>query len=209
MPNESTSAPLPATRRSLLHVGCGPNNPARLPSYFQQDHWHEIRLDIDPQVAPDILASITDLSQIPSSSIDAVWSSHNLEHLHAFEVPTALAELQRVLKPDGFLLATLPDLGAIARHLLHGDLEDTLYHSAAGPIAALDILFGHQASIAAGKTYMAHRTGFTSDSLGRALIAAGFTSVSIHEGKRWDLWALATQAETPENIAHELGDLVR
>lgn len=193
--------------RLLLHVGCGIDNPARLPDYFREGGWAEIRLDVDPLVKPDIVASITDLSIMASASVDAVWSSHNLEHLHGFEVPQALAELRRVLKPDGFFLVTLPNLEAIARYLMAGALTDVLYESAAGPITALDVIYGHQASLRAGNAHMAHRTAFTSSTLGQALLDAGFDSVRVHEGSRWDLWALATMPETPESIFASLGDV--
>jgi len=59
---------------------------------------------------PDIVCSITDMSPVAADSVDAVWSSHNLEHLQRHEVPVALAEFLRVLKPAGLLLLTLPDL---------------------------------------------------------------------------------------------------
>jgi hypothetical protein len=48
-----------------------------------------------------------------------------------------------------------------------------------GPIAPLDILYGHRPSLASGNTFMAHRTGFTADTLGAALIKAGFAAVMI------------------------------
>ena len=44
------------------------------------------------------------------ASVDAVFSSHNIEHLYPHEVPLALKEFMRVLKPDGFVLMTCPDL---------------------------------------------------------------------------------------------------
>ena len=189
--------------RHLLHVGCGPANPARLPAPFATG-WREIRLDIDPAVAPDIVASLTSLAGVDDAAIDAVYSSHNLEHLHPFEVPLALAEFMRVLKPDGYALITLPDLRAIARQIANDQLEEPLYQSAAGPISALDVLFGHQASLARGNAFMAHRTGFTARSLGRHLIAAGFSEVRVHEGRNWDLWAIATMPDTPAAVFDEL-----
>ena len=46
--------------RCVLHVGCGGADPAKLPeAFFPAVAWREIRLDIDPGVAPDIIASIT------------------------------------------------------------------------------------------------------------------------------------------------------
>lgn len=205
--NEAAEQARPAPRK-LLHVGCGTARPERMPACFTNGQWQEIRLDIDQSVAPDIIASITDLSPVEDASMDAVWSSHNLEHLNAFEVPTALTEFRRVLKEDGFALITLPDLRAIARHVLADNLTNTLYESPAGPITPLDVIFGHQASIEKGNHYMAHRTGFTASTLGQALLDAGFDEVRVHEGKRWDLWAVATMPSTPGDLFDELDGVV-
>lgn len=180
--------------KTVLHVGCG-NSPAfRMPHCFQGKEWEEIRLDIDPLVKPDIVADLIDMSAINDESVDAVWSSHNLEHLDDFNVPLALAEIHRVLKPNGFALITLPDMEHIARLIVNGKIDEILYVSPAGPITPLDMLFGHQASQRRGNRHMAHRTGFTAERLGNLLIRAGFTEVRVCPGKNYDLWAVAVKA---------------
>ena len=70
---------------------------------FNTPEWHELRLDIDPSVGPDVVGTMTDMAEVISESVDAIFSSHNLEHLEAHEVPVALQEFRRVLKPDGHL----------------------------------------------------------------------------------------------------------
>lgn len=204
--NPPQSNPGPA--RQLLHVGCGKAGTDRLPVYFQNQQWQEIRLDIDPGVEPDIIGSITDLRAVCGASVDAIWSSHNLEHLNSFEVPLALAEFKRVVKPDGFVLISLPDLRAIARLIADDHLTEPLYDSAAGPISPLDMLFGHQASLAQGNHYMAHRTGFTGRTLGQALLDAGFAEVRVYEGQRWDLLAVATMPQTRVEVFDELSKVM-
>jgi predicted SAM-dependent methyltransferase len=47
---------------------------------------------------------------VATGSVDAIWSSHNLEHLQRHEVPLALREFFTVLKPQGLLLLELPNL---------------------------------------------------------------------------------------------------
>jgi SAM-dependent methyltransferase len=200
--------PQAAPARQLLHVGCGPNRQERLPACFRTAQWQEIRLDIDPNVKPHIVGSITDLSAVADARIDALWSSHNLEHLNSYEVPAALAEFKRVLKPDGFALISVPDLRAIARHIALDQLTQPLYQSASGPISALDVVFGHQASLASGNRYMAHRTGFTASTLGQCLLDAGFDEVRVHQGQRWDLWAIATLADTPADCFDALDEVM-
>lgn len=177
--------------KTLLHIGCGTASPERLPECFRGVHWREIKLDIDPRVNPDIVASLTDMSMVATASADAVWSSHNLEHLEGFQVPKALEEICRVLKPGGFALITLPDLGRIAQLITEGRADQVLYTSPAGPITPLDMLFGHQASLTRGNHYMAHRTGFTAERLGTMLAEAGFGEVRVVKGRSFDLWAVA------------------
>jgi SAM-dependent methyltransferase len=189
------NAEAPAMLRSLLHVGCGPADPRKLPpAFFTPGEWREVRLDIDPGVVPDILGSITDMAAVATASFDAVWSAHNLEHLFAHEVPLALREFRRVLRPGGFALITLPDLQRVAELVAQDRLTEAAYVSPAGPIAPLDMLYGHGAAIAQGNPFMAHRTGFTARSLEAALVAARFDSVRVVRDESYALWATATVA---------------
>jgi SAM-dependent methyltransferase len=134
---------------------------------------------------------MTQMDAVASGSVDAVWSSHNLEHLYAHEVPLALAEFYRVLKPAGFALITLPDLQSVARLIVEDKLEETAYQSAAGPIAAIDMMYGHRGYIARGNQHMGHRTGFTARTLGDALVRVGFARAEVKRGNAYDIWALA------------------
>jgi SAM-dependent methyltransferase len=188
---------VPAELPVVLHVGCGAPNPAKLPAaYFPADLWRELRLDIDPEVEPDIQASITDMSPVATGSVDAVWSAHNLEHLFAHEVPLALAEFCRVMRPGGFLLVTMPDLQQVAALVAQGVLEDAAYQSLMGPISPLDMLYGHGASIRAGNSFMAHRTGFTATTLAGHLARAGFSDIKVERDGHFALWALALKPAT-------------
>jgi predicted SAM-dependent methyltransferase len=127
---------------------------------------------------------------VPAASVDAIWSSHNLEHLFAHEVPVALREFLRVLKPGGVALVTMPDLQQVAEFVAADRLEDVIYQSPAGPITARDCLYGLGTAIAAGNVFMAHRTGFTAKSLRRHLIEAGFVDVQTWFSP-FALWAEA------------------
>jgi len=178
----------PAT---VLHVGCGPMRQESLPSLFRAQHWKEIRLDIDPAVAPDILASMTDMSQIGTGTMDAVYAAHCLAQLAAHDVTPALREMRRVLKPHASALITTPDLQEVASHIAQGRLDEALYLSPMGPIAPHDILFGHRDSVAAGKIAMAHRTGFIATTLAASLIGAGFAACLVQrDPARFNLIAI-------------------
>jgi len=177
--------------KTVLNVGCGYPLRQRLHRQFHGPEWREIRLDLDPAVQPDIVCSITDMSPVTTGSVDAIWSSHNLEHLQRHEVPLALSEFIRALKPRGFLFLTLPDLRQVAQLVAEDRLEDQAYASPSGPITALDMIFGHTASLARGNAFMAHRTGFTARTLHRVLTEAGFVDVAVRQGNSFDLWATA------------------
>ena len=189
-PAEPITPVAEAPMRSVLHVGCGVADPAKLPAaFFPAGLWSELRLDIDPGVAPDIIASITEMGVVETASVDAVWSAHNLEHLAAHEVPLALAEFRRVLRADGFVLATMPDLQQVAELVAADNLEGAAYLSAMGPIAALDMLYGYRPAIAQGNAFMGHRTGFTATTLATHLQRAGFAEVRVQRDGAFALWA--------------------
>jgi protein O-GlcNAc transferase len=176
-------------QKLVLHVGCGAYNPKKLHSIFQSEEWKEVRFDIDPNVQPDILGSMTDMHMVEDESVHAIWSSHNIEHLYPHEVEVAFKEFLRILKPDGFLYVTLPDIQEVAKHVAEGNLEDPLYDSPAGPISAIDIMYGHRASLARGNLFMAHRTGFTANTLGEHLTTTGFRDVKVKR-ETLNLWAV-------------------
>ncbi|MFM8525412.1 MAG: class I SAM-dependent methyltransferase [Cyanobacteriota bacterium] len=193
---------------TLLHVGCGGKRIDRTP--FAGSGWQELRLDIDPSVEPDLVGSLTDLGAVADASVDAVFSSHNLEHLYPHEVPTALAEFRRVLKPSGLVVITCPDLQTVAALVAEDRLVEPAYTSGMGPITPLDILYGHRASLAAGNHYMAHRCGFTRTVLTGTVRAAGFVQcASLRRPSAFDLWILATvETWSDERLREAAGRLL-
>lgn len=191
--------------RDVLHVGCGSSTIAQMPSGFQDGSWRELRFDIDPAYDPDFVGTMTDMHAVASGSVDALYSSHNIEHVYAHEVQTVLREFRRVLKPDGFAVVTCPDIVSVATHIAEGRLEDPLYQSPTGAIFALDVIYGHAAAVAAGETYMAHCTGFSQRTLGLNGQAAGFGRVAVRaRPQKFDLWMVATRSAVPDEALAEL-----
>lgn len=208
LPEAATAAPLPP--KTVLHVGPGHRrNGAPLPPCFQGQGWRELRLDIDPANEPDLLGSMLDMAAVASGSVAAVYSAHNIEHVHAHEVPVVLGEFFRVLQADGYAVITCPDLQAVAALIANDQLTEPAYQSPAGPISPLDILYGHGAALAAGHHAMAHKCGFTLKTLTTALQAAGFQAVA---GKRrargFDLWVVATRKPCDEAYLRALAGQV-
>lgn len=177
-------------QKRVLHVGCGVHTPDKLHEQFRTPDWKEVRLDINPKVQPDIIASMTDMKEVETASFEALYSSHNLEHLHPHEVPVALAEFNRVLRHGGFILITLPDLGQVAECIARGEEEKAVLMTNKGPITPLDILYGFRPFLAAGNLFMAHNFAFTAATLEKFLKDAGFTEVAVERDGEFNLWGV-------------------
>ena len=190
----------------LLHVGCGPKTKAQTTRGFNNEAWQEVRLDIDESVNPDVTGTMTDMSAVEAASVDAIFSSHNIEHLYPHEVPVAVAEFLRVLNEKGFVVITCPDLQSVCALIAQDKLLEPAYTAPAGPIAPLDILYGHRPQMARGNLYMAHRCGFTQKVLAATLQSCGFGSVAsmARPAPFFDLWALATKAKHDEHSLRTL-----
>ena len=159
--------------KTLLNVGCGKSNISNLHGFKDSD-WKEIRFDIDKDVNPDVLGSLTDMSLVETSSIDAIYSAYNIDHIYAHEVPKAFKEFYRVLKDDGIVVLRCPDIQKVCEVISQDKLLEPLYESPIGPIYPIDILFGNRNQIAAGNEFMAKKVGFTYSVLDKTFSEAGF-----------------------------------
>ncbi len=186
--------------KTFLHVGCGNKRKDRTTKALSSHGWNEVRFDIDESVNPDLVGSMIDMSSVETMSVDAVFSSHNIEHLYPHEVPIALSEFFRVLKSDGIAVITCPDLQSVCALIAEDKLTESAYTSPAGPIAPIDILYGLRSSMAKGNLYMAHRCGFTQKVLIGTLQQCGFKSVATTARGHpyFDLWAVASKQEHTE-----------
>lgn len=189
----------------FLHIGCGPKYQLQTP--FAGKSWNEIRLDIDSSVCPDVIGTMTDMSEVSTNSIDALFSSHNIEHLYPHEVPIALSEFKRVMKPDGFLLLTCPDLQSVCGLVAQDKLTEPAYFSGMGPISPLDILYGHRDSMQRGNLYMAHRCGFTAKVLAGTLSTSGFDATVSSKPHNFALWSIAIPGCEGVDNSHRLKSL--
>jgi hypothetical protein len=182
---------------TFLHIGCGAKHKDETTKGFNRPEWSEVRLDIDPGVRPDIVADMVDMSVVASGSMDAIFSSHNIEHLYQHQTPVALGEFRRVLRPGGFAVIGCPDLQAVAKMIAEDRLGEPVYRSPAGPVTPHDMLYGFGPQMAKGHLFMAHRSGFTRTTLIEALRQAGFGRVGARR-TRLDLWVVATNGYMPD-----------
>ena len=191
--------------KTFLHVGCGPQYKSEIKG-FDNENWKEIRFDIDEKVDPDIVGTLLDMRAVETGSVDAIYSSHNIEHVFPHEVPIVLREFHRVLKDDGMVVLRCPDLQGACEAIVNDKLLEPLYGSDAGPIAPIDLLYGYRESIALGNEYMAHKCGFTYSVLNSLFLEAGF---KINYGGRnpdvFELFIVSFKQEKTEAEAESLG----
>ena len=191
--------------KTFLHVGCGPQDKNTIHG-FNNDNWKEIRFDIDKNVNPDIEGTITNMKLVKTNSVDAIYSSHNIEHVYPHQVPSVLREFYRVLKNDGIVVLKCPDLQSVCEAVVDDKLLEPLYQSSGGPISPIDILYGWRKAISRGNEYMAHKGGFTYSVLKGAFIEAGF---KMNYGGRnpgvWELFIVSFKQLKTEEEAVNIG----
>ncbi|PZO42673.1 MAG: methyltransferase type 11 [Pseudanabaena frigida] len=123
-------------------------------------------LDIENRPEVDYVGDAGDLSQFEDESIEAIYACHVLEHFyHSLhnEMIFTLAEWHRVLKKDGQLMISVPDLKILS--LLyshpHTDVKTRL--------ELMHIIFGAQVN-----QYDVHKVGFDIDIMCLYLTEVGF-----------------------------------
>ena len=182
----------------FLHVGCGSQNKSSCLG-FNNDNWKEIRFDIDKNVNPDIVGTLTDMKLVETGSVDAVYSAYNIDHIYSHQVPIALREFYRVLKEDGIVVITCPDIQGVCEIIAQDKLLEPLYESPIGPISPIDVLYGSRKQVAGGNEYMAKKGGFTYSALNGSLYEAGFkVRVGGRRPETWGLWIVAFKQKKPE-----------
>jgi predicted SAM-dependent methyltransferase len=144
----------------------------------------EVRVDIDPAVKPDIVASMTDLGDI--GQYGSIWCCHALEHLHPIDGLQALREFCRVLVPGGSAMVLVPDLEDVR------PTNDILYQSPAGPITGLDMYYGHGPDTRTNP-HMMHRTGFVAATLQALMNQAGFSKVRVDRISDYNLFGVGVK----------------
>lgn len=89
--------------QTKLHLACGKQI---------KDGW--LNVDLNPPKANNTLAhDLTKRFPLPSSHFEIIYAEHFLEHLDQVDGIAFLSECHRVLRPDGVLRLSMPDLDQI------------------------------------------------------------------------------------------------
>lgn len=165
-----------------LNVGCGP---------YRAEGWHN--LDLGPTTATDAIASLAHLP-FPDGSAEHVYLGHVLEHVAWEDVPVALREVRRVLRPGGEALVVGPDV--------RRGVEGGMPWAELVTIVEWDVPFDYNLDMAAGR----HHWNCTAERVATALAAANFSDVVELPVERvsgdWPLvsrvwWQCAVRAQAP------------
>ena len=126
-----------------------------------KEGWSLLNAQDGPGV--DFVGDIRDLSQFSSASCSMIYGSHILEHIGQQDMVETLSGIRRLLKPDGELCISVPDLDTLCRLFIHPELNyDAKFH-------VMRMMFGGQVD-----PWDFHYIGLNYEILSNYLSASGF-----------------------------------
>lgn len=127
--------------------------------------WKILNAQAGPGV--DYVGDCADLGRFADGSVEEIYASHVLEHLgYQSELPRALKEFHRVLRPGGIARISVPDFERLVRLFL--DPASTLDER----YVCMRMVFGGQVD-----EFDYHRVGLSEEFLTQYLLHAGFSRV--------------------------------
>lgn len=190
--------------KTFLNVDFDSSNKTQIKG-FDDDNWNEIRFVIDKNVDPGFERTLFDMSQVNSESLDAVYSCNNIECFYPHEVEIVLGEFLRVLNHDGYVVVQCRDLQSACDYVSQDKLLDTLFESEAGPISAMDILYGPIKDLTNGHHSRLHKCGFTYSALIEVFRKAGFKKwIGGRRPKKFELFLIACKSDKADEDLNKL-----
>lgn len=143
---------LPKSNIVKVHLGCGSVN-----------HPDFINIDGYPHSHVHFVGRIDKLPMLKDSSVDLIYASHCLEHFHYRRTREILMEWRRVLKKQGDIFLSVPDLDKLV-----GIYQQT----GNNPELIIEQLMGGQ-----NNKYNYHFNAFNKTSLSQMLTEVGFDQI--------------------------------
>jgi len=139
-----------------LHLGCGEK---RIEGF--------INIDILQHKNVDVIDDVSKLKSIENESVDLIYACHVLEHFKRNEYMEVLKRWLELLRPEGILRLSVPDLEKVAHLYVEGKYDLT---------TLLGLLYGGQTYL-----YNFHYMGFDFKSLQTDLKTLGFKAVNRYD----------------------------
>lgn len=89
------------------------------------DGWTNV--DISDKYKPDVVADCSHLPMFHDGSAEMIVCHHTLEHYGCNEGTAMLQECFRILAPDGSLIVCVPEMRALAKAWIRGDMDTQLF----------------------------------------------------------------------------------
>lgn len=138
-----------------LHLGCGNTH---IDGF--------LNIDLADTPAVDIRGDIRYLTDIPNNSAELIYACNVIEHIKRFEIYPTLRRWYEVLRPDGILRISTPDLEAVFKY----------YNKTKDLKGIYNTLYGGQK-----KEYSFHYHGWDFETLKSDLEKNGFRDVRRYD----------------------------
>jgi SAM-dependent methyltransferase len=183
-------------QKIVLNIGCGDTRVKEIKPFFSD--WIEIRADLYHDDV-DVKCDLVSMNEIATESIDCLWASHILEHQYWHEIPQIFSNIRRVLKDDGFVVITVPDIGAIADRIKDSLIDPIPEFNG---LSALDIIYGDRNRLRKGGIGELHKIAFTLQTL--SMTINEFKLSGFIRQEKYQLTAVCFKKTIQEDILHHL-----
>ena len=151
---------------------------------------------------------------IEDETFEAIYSSHNIEHLYIHEALVAVKEFKRVLKKTGYVMIICPDLITTCEEIIKKGPYAPLYYTKDfktgelkkdSYVSGIDILYGWRPALQNGNYFMAHKSGYDEKALISLFTKNNFKNVwSTTRKKFFDIQLIAFKGDVKKEIGENL-----